>query len=61
MDIGLGVVFNLVRLVAKCILGSTGAGGELGIAVLGDALVSLLRSLSTSSLDGLRDVVNDVL
>ena len=61
MDIGLGVVFNLVLLVANCILGSAGAGSELGIAVLGDALVDLLGSLGTSSLNALGDVVNDVL
>lgn len=61
MDISLGVVGKLVLLVDESILGSAGAGGDVGIAVLSDALVGLLGSLSSSSLDGLSDVVGGLL
>lgn len=61
MDIGLGVVGLLVLLVEDSILGSAGAGADLGIVVLGDLLVGLLGSLSTGALDGLGNVVGGVL
>lgn len=61
MDIGLGVVGKLVLLVEEGILGSAGAGGDVGIAALSDTLVGLLGSLSSSALEGLRDVVGGVL
>jgi hypothetical protein len=61
VDISLGVVGNLVLLVGKSVLGSAGAGRDVGITALGDVLVGLLGSLSTSSLDGLSDVVNGLL
>lgn len=61
VDISLGVVGKLVLLVDESILGSAGAGGDVGIAVLSDALVGLLGSLSSSSLDGLSDVVGGLL
>lgn len=61
MDIGLGVVGELVLLVGKSILGSAGAGRDIGITALSDVLVGLLGSLSSSALDGLSDVVNGLL
>lgn len=61
VDIGLRVVGKLVLLVAECVLGSAGAGGDVGIAALSDALVGLLGSLSSSALNGLRDVVGGLL
>lgn len=61
VDIGLGVVAELVLLVGKCILGSAGAGRDVGIVALSDVLVGLLGSFSSSSLDGLSDVVNGLL
>lgn len=61
MDISLSVVLLLVELVTKGVLGSRGTGGDVGVAVLSDVLVGLLGGGSTSSLDGLRDVVGGVL
>jgi hypothetical protein len=61
VDIGLGVVGELVLLVDHSILSGTGTGGDLGIIVLSDVLVGLLGSLSASTLDGLGDVVGGVL
>lgn len=61
MDIGLGVVGKLVLLVAERVLGSAGAGRDVGIAALSDILVGLLGSLSSSALDGLSDVVGGLL
>ena len=61
MDISLGVVGNLVLLVNDGILGSAGAGRELGIVALSDVLVGLLGSLGTGALDGLSDVVGGLL
>jgi hypothetical protein len=61
VDIGLSVMGKLVLLVEDCVLGSTGAGRDIGIAALSDALVGLLGSLSSSALDGLSDVVGGLL
>jgi hypothetical protein len=61
VDIGLGVVGQLVLLVDNGILGGASTGGDLGIVTLGDVLVGLLGSLSTGSLNGLGDVVGGVL
>jgi hypothetical protein len=61
VDIGLGVVGELVLLVDNGILSGAGTGGDLGIIVLSDVLVGLLGSLSASALDGLGDVVGGVL
>lgn len=61
MDIGLGVVGDLILLVDESILGSAGTGADLGIVALGDILVGLLGCLGTGALDGLRDVVGGVL
>ena len=61
MDIGLGVVGELVLLVGNGILSGAGTGGDVGIVVLSDILVCLLGSLSASALNGLGDVVGGVL
>lgn len=61
VDIGLGVVGNLVLLVEDGILSGAGAGAQAGIVVLSDVLVGLLGSLGTGALDGLGDVVGGVL
>jgi hypothetical protein len=61
VDISLGVVGELVLLVTEGILGGAGTSSDVGIAVLGDALVGLLGSLGTGALDGLSDVVGGVL
>lgn len=61
MDISLGVVGKLVLLINESVLGSRGAGGDLGIVILSDLLVGLLGGLGTSALDGLGDVVGGVL
>jgi hypothetical protein len=61
VDIGLGVVGELVLLVDSGILSGAGPGGDVGIVVLSDILVCLLGSLSASTLDGLSDVVGGVL
>jgi hypothetical protein len=61
VDIGLGIVGFLVFLVEESILCGAGTGADVGIRVLSDVLVSLLRSGGTGALDGLRDVVGGVL
>ena len=61
MGVGLGVVGDLVLLVDDGILGGAGASAQAGVAVLGDVLVGLLGSLSSSALNGLSDVVNGLL
>jgi hypothetical protein len=61
VDIGLGVVGELVLLVGNGILSGAGTSGDLGIVVLSDILVCLLGSLSASALNGLGDVVGGVL
>lgn len=61
MDIGLGVVGDLILLVDDGILSSAGASGELGIVALSDVLVGLLGSLGTGALNGLSDVVGGLL
>lgn len=61
MDISLGVVRLLVLLVNESVLGSAGAGGHVGVGVLGDVLVGLLGSSGTGALHGLGDVVGGVL
>jgi hypothetical protein len=43
------------------VAGSLGTGGEGSVGVLGDALVGLLAGCSTTTLDGLGDVVGCVL
>lgn len=61
MDIGLGVVGCLILLVDNGILCSGSSAAQASIRVLGDMLVGLLGCLSTTALDGLRDVVDGVL
>lgn len=61
MDISLGVVLGFIELVTDGVLGGRGTGGDAGIVVLGDVLVGLLGSGSTSSLNSLSDVVGGVL
>jgi len=61
VDISLGVVRLLVLLVNNGILGSAGAGAQVGIVVLGHVLVGLLGGCGTSTLDGLVHVVGGVL
>lgn len=61
MDISLGVVGRLVELVSNCILGGSGTGAQVCVAVLGNILVGLLGSLRAGALDGLRNVVCGVL
>jgi hypothetical protein len=61
VDISLSLVGGLVELVSDGILSGSGAGAQAGITVLGDALVSLLGSLSTGALNGLGNVVGGVL
>lgn len=61
VDISLGVVGELVLLVAEGIDGSVGTSAQLGVGVLGDLLVDLLGGSGTSALDGLSDVVDGVL
>jgi hypothetical protein len=61
VNIGLGIVRLLVLLVDKSILGSGGTSAQLGIVVLCDLLVGLLRGLGTSALRGLSNVVGGVL
>jgi hypothetical protein len=61
VDIGLGVVGDLVLLVDNGILGGAGTGGNLSIVVLGDVLVGLLGSFGTGALNGLGDVVHALL
>jgi hypothetical protein len=61
VDISLGVVGSLVLLVDDGVLGGSGTAGKACVVVLGDLLVGLLGCLSTSSLNGLGDVVCGVL
>ena len=61
MDIGLGIVGVLVLLVTKGIDSGVGTSAQLGVGVLGDVLVGLLRGSSTGALDRLGDVVDSVL
>jgi len=61
VDIGLGIVRLLVLLVDNSILGSGGSAGQACVVVLGDGLVGLLGGLSSTALDGLRDVVGGIL
>lgn len=61
MDISLGVVSRLVKLVLDGIDTGVGAGGKVGITVLGDLLVGLLGGGGSSTLNGLGDVVGSVL
>lgn len=50
VNVGRGVMLLLVDLVANGILGCGKTGGDAGIAVLGNLLVSLLRSGGNGSL-----------
>lgn len=61
VDIGLGVVGCLILLVEDGILCGASSAAQAGIRVLGDVLVGLLGCLSTTTLDGLGNVVNGVL
>ena len=61
VDIGLGVVAGFVLLVDNGVLGRRGTRAEAGVVVLGNRLIGLLGSLSTSALDGLGHVVCGVL
>lgn len=51
----------LVDLVSEGVLSSACSRVDACVRILGDALVCLLGSLSTSALDRLRDVVGRVL
>lgn len=53
MDISLGVVSRLVKLVLNSIDTGVGTGVEAGIAVLGNLLVGLLGGGGGGTLDGL--------
>lgn len=61
VDIGLGVVGQLVLFVNDSILSGGGTGGDVCVVVLGDVLVGLLGSSGASTLDGLTNVVGGVL
>jgi len=61
VDISLGVVLCLVHLVSDSVLASTQTSSEGSITILGNVLVGLLGSGSTSTLNGLADVVGGVL
>lgn len=61
MDISLGVVGCLILLVDNGILCGASSAAQASIRVLGDMFVGLLRCLSTTALDSLRDVVDGVL
>ncbi len=61
MDISLNLVGLLVLLVEKGVLGSSDTRGNVGVVVLGDLLVDLLRGSGSGALDGLADVVDGVL
>lgn len=61
VDISLNLVGLLVLLVEKGVLGSSNTRGNVGVVVLGDLLVDLLRGSGSGALDGLADVVDGVL
>jgi hypothetical protein len=51
----------LILLVKESVLGSSGARSQVGVIVLGDVFVHLLRGCRAGALDGLGDVVDSVL
>lgn len=51
----------LVLLVEDGVLSSASAGAQLGVIILGDLLIGLLRDLGTSALNRLGNVVGSVL
>lgn len=61
MQIGLYVMRLLVLLVEDGVLSSASAGAQLGVIILGDLLIGLLRDLGTSALNRLGNVVGSVL
>jgi len=61
VDIGLGVVRQLILLVKNSILSGGSAGRDVRVVVLGNLLVGLLGGLGAGALNGLSDVVGGVL
>lgn len=61
VNICLSLMDLLILLVEESVLGSSGARSQVGVIVLGDVLVHLLRGCRAGALDGLGDVVDSVL
>lgn len=61
VNVGLDIVGLFILLVNDGILGSSGTGAQLGIFVLGDFFVGVLRSTGASTLNSFGDIVGGIL